>query len=140
MPKPPHVLFLCTANSCRSQIAEGLFRALAPTGWTAESAGTNPVGHVHPGATATMAEAGIDISGQQSKGIDPGIYRRASLIVTVCGHADSRCPAPPPGTVKIHWPIEDPVATASFGEVREEIRRRMEELIRELGGEIRNTR
>ncbi len=136
----PHVLFLCTANSCRSQIAEGLFRALAPEGWEVESAGTNPVGHVHPGAIATMKEAGIDISAQQSKGIDPGIYERATLIVTVCGHADERCPVPPPGTVKIHWPIEDPVARASFGEVREDLRARVTELIGELGGKIRNSR
>ena len=140
MPKSPHVLFLCTANSCRSQIAEGWFRALAPEGWVAESAGTNPVGHVHPGAVATMAEAGVDISGQQSKGIDPGIYRRATLIVTVCGHADERCPVPPPGTVKLHWPIEDPVASASFREVREELRRRILEMIRELEGGIGDSR
>ena len=132
--KHPHVLFLCTANSCRSQMAEGLFRALAPEGWEVESAGTNPVGHVHPGAVATMAEGGMDISAQQSKGIDPAMYRRATLIVTVCGHADARCPVPPPGTDKRHWPIEDPVATASFAEVREEIRRRILDLIRDLEG------
>ncbi len=138
--KPPHVLFLCTANSCRSQISEGLFRALAPEGWEVESAGTNPVGHVHPGAIATMKEAGMDISGQQSKGIDPGMYGRASVIVTVCGHADQRCPIPPPGTVKIHWPIEDPVASASFREVREELRRRIVELIAELEGSVGDSR
>ena len=137
MARLPHVLFLCTANSCRSQMAEGLFRALAPAGWQVESAGTNPVGHVHPGALAAMAEAGIDISAQQSKGIDPGLYSRATLIVTVCGHADQRCPVPPPGTAKRYWPIDDPVASASFGEVRDEIRRRVLELIRDLSREAK---
>ena len=116
-------------------MAEALFRELAPAGWKTESAGTNPVGHVHPGAVGAMAELGIDLSGYRSKGIDPGIYARATLIVTVCGHADERCPVPPPGVRKIHWPIDDPVAKDSFREVRDEIRMRVRSLIRELGRE-----
>ena len=133
--KHPHVLFLCTANSCRSQMAEALFRELAPAGWETESAGTNPVGHVHPGAVGALAEIGIDVSGYQSKGIDPGLYARATHIVTVCGHADQRCPVPPPGVVKLHWPIEDPVGKDSFREAREDIQSRVRALIRQLGRE-----
>ena len=136
----PHVLFLCTGNSCRSQMAEGFFRALAPKGMTVESAGTNPIG-LHPRAVAAMAEAGIDISGHHSKGITPEGYARATHIVTVCGHADQRCPAPPPGVPKEHWPIDDPAASsgdeaetlASFRRIRDELRGRVERLIRELG-------
>ena len=137
-----HVLFLCTGNSCRSQMAEGLFKALAPEGMSVESAGTNPIG-LHPRAVAIMAEAGIDISSHHSKGIDPAMYPRATRIVTVCGHADQRCPVPPPGLPKEHWPIDDPAAVgaqseedvqASFRRTREEIRRRVEGLLRRLQG------
>ena len=116
-------------------MAEALFRELAPAGWETESAGTNPVGHVHPGAVGAMAEIGVDISGYRSKGIDPGLYARATLIVTVCGHADQRCPAAPPGIPRVHWPIEDPVASASFGEVRADLQMRIRDLIRQLGRE-----
>ena len=140
LPRREHVLFLCTGNSCRSQMAEGFFRGLAPAGMTVESAGTNPIG-LHPRAVAIMAEAGIDISGHRSNGIDPSMYPRATRIVTVCGHADQRCPVPPPGLPKEHWPIDDPAAVgseseeavrASFRKTRDEIRGRVEALIRRL--------
>jgi arsenate reductase len=121
-------------------MAEGFFKALAPPGMTVESAGTNPIG-LHPRAVATMAEAGIDISGHHSKGIDPSMYPRATRIVTVCSHAAQRCPAPPPGLPREHWPIDDPAAVGSEGEeavrtsfrrTRDEIRGRIEGLLRRL--------
>ena len=115
-------------------MAEGLFRALAPAGLEAESAGTNPIG-LHPGAVAAMAEAGVDISGQHSKGIDAAMYARAARIVVVCAHANQRCPAPPPGVPREFWDIPDPSADAeTFRRVRDDLRRRVEDLIRRLSG------
>ena len=132
-----HVLFLCTANACRSQMAEGWFKALAPEGMTAESAGSNPVGHVHPVAVDIMAEAGVDISGHLSKGLDAAMYSRATRVVVVCAHANQRCPAPPPGIPKLFWPIRDPGTLEDFRLIRDEIRGRIEGLLKELSGKIK---
>ncbi len=102
----PGVLFLCTGNSCRSQMAEGLLRSLRPD-WDVASAGLEPKG-VHPLAVEVMKELGIDISGQSSGPLKPEHFDRADLVITLCGDADERCPMVPPGTRKWHWPFEDP--------------------------------
>lgn len=138
-PRPVRVLFLCTGNSCRSQMAEGFARALGGDGLEAASAGLEAHGK-NPSAIAAMAEVGIDISGQESTRLDPAMLEWADVIVTVCGHADEHCPAVPPGKRRLHWPLEDPArAVGSEAEVREvfrrcrdEIHRRVARLVEEL--------
>jgi arsenate reductase (thioredoxin) len=134
------ILFLCTGNSCRSQMAEGWTKHLA-AGWLAvQSAGIEAHGK-NPRAIAVMAEAGVDISSQQSTVVTSAMLDAADLVVTVCGHADEVCPALPPGKRKIHWPLSDPAkATGTEDEIlrqfrvtRDEVKRRVQALLRELG-------
>jgi arsenate reductase len=134
------VMFLCTANSCRSQMAEGLLRHLAGGKVEVHSAGLFAAG-VHPRAVQVMREAGIDISGQTSKDIDPGLLRRMDYAITLCGHAESSCPATPPEVRRLHWPVEDPVGARGteeevlkeFRRARDEIKLRIERFLREEG-------
>ncbi len=134
------ILFLCTGNSCRSQMAEGLARAIGESSVEVESAGTHPIG-VHPRAIAAMKEISIDISGHASKGIDSAMVKWADLIVTLCGDARDHCPVPPAHVRSIHWPIHDPFGAAGsdeaireeFRRVREDLRGRIEKLLKELG-------
>ena len=107
MKKPFSILFLCTGNSCRSQIAEGWAKWFGSSGFEIESAGIETHGK-NPRAIAVMKEAGIDISRQQSSKVSDNMLTQADLVVTVCGHADEHCPVLPPGTRKEHWPLEDP--------------------------------
>lgn len=125
------VLFVCTGNSCRSQIAEGWLRSMSPPGLEVESAGTHPI-DLHPEAVRTMAEVGIDISSQHSKPLTGEMLERADVVVTVCSHADARCPALPPGKRKFAWDIPDPTGEASFAAVRDDLRRRIEGLLGEI--------
>lgn len=135
-----NVLFLCTGNSCRSQMAEGWGRVLGGPGFAFFSAGIEAHGQ-NPRAIAVMAEAGVDISGQESTRLTDEMLRRVDWVVTVCGHADEHCPVLPPGTHKEHWPIEDPARATGSGEeimeafrtTREEIRARVEGLLHRLG-------
>lgn len=137
-----NILFLCTGNSCRSQMAEGWARRLAPADWTIQSAGIEAHGK-NPRAIAVMAEAGVDISGQESTRVTDAMLDDADLVVTVCGHADEQCPLLPPGTRKLHWPLDDPAkATGTEEEImavfrasRDEIRRRVEALLAELNAQ-----
>lgn len=132
------ILFLCTGNSCRSQMAEGWANHLGAHWVEARSAGITAHGK-NPRAIAVMQEAGVDISQQSSKVLSPDMLEWADLVVTVCGHADEHCPALPPHVQKRHWPIEDPARAtgteeeilAKFRAVRDEIRGRVEGL---LGG------
>ncbi len=134
-----HLLFLCTGNSCRSQMAEGWARALGDDSLAVCSAGIEAHGK-NPRAIAVMQEAGVDISDQESTQLDDGMLDWADLVVTVCGHADEHCPVLPPGTRKEHWPLDDP-AKATGGEdaimnvfraSRDDIRRRVEDLLERL--------
>jgi len=102
-----NILFLCTGNSCRSQMAEGWARQFAPAGWTIQSAGIEAQGK-NPHAIAVMAEAGVDISAQESIAVTDAMFEAVDLVVTVCGHADEHCPVLPAGTRKEHWPLDDP--------------------------------
>lgn len=139
------VLFLCTGNSCRSQMAEGWARALGGDRLQVESAGIEAHGK-NPRAIAVMAEAGVDISGQESTRLEPAMLEGADLVITVCGHADEHCPLLPPGTRKVHWPLEDPAKAAGaeeavmevFRGTRDEVRRRVERLLAELQTEEKN--
>ncbi len=133
------VLFLCTGNSCRSQMAEGWARALGGPGLEVRSAGIEAHGK-NPRAIAVMAEAGVDISGQASTRLTDDLLAWADHVVTVCGHADEHCPALPPGTSKAHWPLDDPARAsgteeeimAVFRASRDDIRRRVEALLERL--------
>src|SRR5689334_2070244 len=104
--KKPAILFLCTGNSCRSQMAEGWTRHLAMDAVDVLSAGIEAHGK-NPRAIAVMREAGVDISGQESRRVTDEMIRAATLVVTVCGHADEHCPVLPAGTHKRHWPLRD---------------------------------
>ena len=123
------VLILCTGNSARSQMAEGLLRYDAGDRFEVASAGTKP-SQVRPEAIAAMRELGIDISGQRSKSVDEFIGQRFDYVLTVCDNAKESCPIFPGGTVMIHRSFEDPAALegseeerlAFFGRVRDEIR------------------
>ncbi len=99
------ILFLCTANRCRSQMAEGLYRSLAPDS-TVHSAGTQPT-ELHPLAVHVMDEIGIDISGHTSKGTAAIPTASIDTVVTVCDAA-AECPSPLPEARQIHWSISDP--------------------------------
>ena len=125
------ILFVCTANSARSQMAEGLMRALAAPSVEVASAGTHPA-FVHPLAIAAMRDRGIDISVQQSKRVEdiPGPF---DYVITLCDDAAQNCPFVPARRERLHWGLPDPAATpgdnaarlASFRAVRDEIERRL---------------
>jgi len=136
VPDPIRILFLCTGNSCRSQMAEGWARHLGGPGVEAESAGIEAHGK-NPRAIAVMAEAGVDISGQESTVVSEAMLERADIVVTVCGHADEQCPVLPPGVEKLHWPLADPARATGSGEqimaafraTRDEVERRVRGLL-----------
>ncbi len=127
------VLFLCTGNSARSQMAEGWLRHLAGERFAVLSAGTNPVG-VNPLAIEAMKEVGIDITGQRSKNVTEFLGRPIAYVITVCDRAKESCPIFP-GTYKfLSWSLDDPAAVigsheeklGAFRDIREQIRQRIE--------------
>jgi len=128
--------FLCTGNSCRSQMAEGFAKQLLPPASKIQSAGVERHG-LNPRAVEVMAEIGIDISQQQSKLIDPIYLKQCDLVVTLCGDARDRCPVTPPSVKKLHWPLPDPAQAtgtpaeqlAVFRQVRDEIKAKVQTLI-----------
>lgn len=134
-----HLLFLCTGNSCRSQMAEGWARQLGGDWLQVKSAGIEAHGK-NPRAIRIMQEAGIDISGQESTKLTDEILEWADYLVTVCGHADEHCPVLPKGIRKEHWPLSEPAkATGTkeqimqvFKESYDEIRQRVTDLIDRL--------
>ncbi|MDE0074303.1 MAG: arsenate reductase ArsC [Gammaproteobacteria bacterium] len=124
-----HILFLCVANSARSQMAEGIARDLAPAGVRVSSAGS-VLASVRPQAVAALAEVGIDISGHYSKGVDE-VARPVDAVVTLC--AEEVCPVWLGDTHRVHWGLPDPAAATgspqeqleAFREVRDELHRRL---------------
>jgi two-component system phosphate regulon sensor histidine kinase PhoR len=134
--RAPGLLFLCTANSCRSQMAEGFARQLAASDYEIFSAGTAPKS-VHPLAVRVMREVGVDISKQRSKGLEDIPLQRIDHVITLCGDADSACPAMPVTVTRVHWPLRDPTAVQGdeehllqvFRQVRDDIRARLEKLL-----------
>ena len=126
---PRHLLFLCVANSARSQLAEGVARALAPAGVRISSAGSEP-GRLRPQVPVVLAEIGIDGSGLRSKGLDE-VETPVDAVVTLC--AEEVCPAWLGKALRIHWGMPDPAAVEgseeeklqAFRDVRDELRRRL---------------
>jgi arsenate reductase len=123
------ILFLCTGNSARSQMAEGLLRSAAGDRFEVFSAGTHPKG-LHPRSTEVMNEIGIDISTHTSKDVDSFIGQQFDYVITVCDRAKEHCPVFP-GSEPIHWGFDDPAEAPPderlrpFRRVRDEIRRRL---------------
>lgn len=120
-------------------MAEGWTRHLGGDRIEVESAGIEAHGK-NPQAIAVMAEAGVDISGQESTIVNDAMLRRADTVVTVCGHADEQCPVLPPGVKKIHWPLSDPAKAQGseaeimqvFRDTRDEVKRRVQTLLADL--------
>jgi arsenate reductase len=138
-PTPIKVMFLCTGNACRSQMAEGFARALGKGLIDPYSAGIVAAG-VHPRAIAVMKELNIDISLQKSAVIDEKLLKTMDVVITLCGNAEEACPRTPPEIKRIHWPINDPVGTLGsevkimkeFRRARDEIRKKVDDFINGL--------
>jgi arsenate reductase (thioredoxin) len=127
--KKPLVLILCTGNSCRSHLAEGLLRAAAGDILEVASAGSSPAGYVHPLGIAAMKELGIDISAHHSKHMNEFLTQQVETVITVCGNADEACPHFPGQLNRHHWPFDDPAhATGSEEEMRQVFRRVRDEI------------
>ncbi|OAI56826.1 protein tyrosine phosphatase [Verrucomicrobiaceae bacterium SCGC AG-212-N21] len=126
----PLILILCTGNSCRSHLAEGILRKALGSDFRVASAGSKPAGYVHPLAIKAMAEMGIDISAHHSKHLNEFLNQPVETVITVCGNADQACPMFPGQMNRHHFPFDDPAhATGSeaeqlavFRRVRDEIR------------------
>ncbi len=125
----PAVLFLCVANSARSQMAEGLARTLAPPGYRFWSAGSEP-GTLHPLAVAALAEIGVDISHQRAKGLPAIPLDHVDTIVTLC--AEEVCPLVPGNVRRVHWPLPDPVRVAGSEAERLDAFRAARDRLRQL--------
>lgn len=121
------IYFICTGNSCRSQMAEGWGKVLLGDSWDVYSAGIETHG-VNPKAIEAMKEVGIDISGHTSDLIDPNILEKANLVVTLCSDADQNCPILPSHVTKEHWRFDDPAGKpwSEFQRVRDEIKQAIE--------------
>jgi len=134
--KKKRVLFLCTGNSCRSQMAEGWLKHLGGEKYEVFSAGIEAHGK-NPRAIAVMQEAGVDISSQTSEIVDKSLLESLDLLVTVCGHADEHCPAVTIKGKREHWPFDDPAKAEGteeeimleFRRVRDQIRARIDKFL-----------
>jgi arsenate reductase len=143
-PVPRGLLFLCVANSARSQMAEGIARSLAPVGVTVWSAGSQPT-RVRPEAVAVLAEIGIDISHHRSKAVSEIPAAEVDTVVTLCG--EEECPVFLGNARRLHWGLPDPAAAGgpesvrleAFRRVRDDLRRRIEEFFEAgPGGTVRS--
>jgi arsenate reductase len=125
------VLILCTGNSCRSHMAEGVLRHAAGDLFEVHSAGSDPAGHVHPMAIEVLKEIGIDISRHSSKHLDRFLDAGIDTVITVCDNANASCPVFPGKVSRHHWGFEDPPKAArpgeserdAFSRIRDEIRK-----------------
>ena len=133
MGEKKRVLILCTGNSARSQMAEGLLRSLGGGRFEVFSAGTRP-SRVRPEAVEAMREVGIDISGQRSKSVEEFAGREFDYVITVCDNAREECPVFPGRTERVHWSFDDPAEAAGGWPERLEVFRRVRE---EIGARLR---
>ena len=141
METKPNVLFLCTGNSCRSQMAEGFLREFGGDRFSAISAGTAPAERVHPMAVEVMAEKGIDISNQAPKNVGQFLGRvPVHHMITVCGGANETCPRVASEVNRMFWPFDDPAAFVGstedtrekFRAVRDQIELRIQQWLKEM--------
>ena len=127
----PTILILCTGNSCRSHLAEGILRKATGDIADVQSAGSKPAGYVHPLAIKAMAEIGIDISEHRSKHMNDFLSKPIHTVITVCGNADQACPTFPGQMQRHHWPFDDPAhATGTESEQMQVFRRVRDEIQR----------
>ncbi|MGA1194547.1 MAG: arsenate reductase ArsC [Kiritimatiellia bacterium] len=126
------VLILCTGNSCRSHMAEGVLRHAAADLFEVFSAGSAPAGYVHPLAVEVMAEIGIDLGAHTSKHLEPFLTAGMDTVITVCGNADQACPAFPGRVERYHWPFEDPPKAVRPGELERDAFRRIRDEIKKV--------
>ena len=127
----PVVLILCTGNSCRSHMAEGILREVAGDVLNVQSAGSDPAGFVHPLAILTLAEIGIDISSHTSKHMNELLSCEVETVITVCDNADQACPTFPGQANRHHWPFPDPAKAEG---TQEEIRKVFEQVRDDIRG------
>lgn len=127
----PVVLILCTGNSCRSHMAEGILRHAAGDLIDVQSAGSKPAGFVHPLSIKVLAEIGIDIASHHSKHMNEFLQKEVETVITVCGNADQACPVFPGQLNRHHWGFDDPAhATGTKAEILAEFRRVRDEIRR----------
>lgn len=128
----PVVLILCTGNSCRSHLAEGILLDAAGGFLDVQSAGSIPTGYVHPFAIKVMEEIGIDISNHHSKHLGEFLNRKVETVITVCGNADQACPMFPGQVNRHHWGFDDPAHAEGSDEERMNVFRRVRDEIRRV--------
>lgn len=129
-PAKPTVLILCTGNSCRSHLAEGILRAAAADLLEVQSAGSKPAGYVHPLAIQVMQEIGLDISAHHSKHMNSFLHQPVETVITVCGNADQACPAFPGQLNRHHWGFDDPAHATGSEEEKLAVFRRVRDQIK----------
>jgi arsenate reductase len=129
---PPIVLILCTGNSCRSHMAEGILRAAAGDILDVRSAGSKPAGYVHPLSIRALAEIGIDISQHHSKHMDEFLSQQVETVITVCGNADQACPMFPGQLNRHHWGFDDPAHAPGDEEAQMQVFRRVRDEIKRV--------
>jgi arsenate reductase (thioredoxin) len=130
LPLKPTVLILCTGNSCRSHLAEGILRAAAGDSLDVQSAGSKPAGYVHPLAVQVMKEIGIDISAHRSKHMNDFLQQPVETVITVCGNADQACPMFPGQVNRYHWGFDDPAHASGTDEEKLAVFRRVRDEIK----------
>ena len=127
----PTILILCTGNSCRSHMAEGILKSVAGDILNVQSAGSDPTGYVHPLAIKALGDIGIDISSNTSKHMNEFLKQDVETVITVCGNANQACPVYPGQVNRFHWPFDDPAKAEGseteiwkkFLKIREEIQK-----------------
>lgn len=132
--KTPLILVLCTGNSCRSHMGEGILQKALGDGFRVQSAGSKPAGYVHPLAIRALKEIGIDISDHTSKHLDEFLDQDVETVITVCGNADQACPAFPGQMNRHHWPFDDPAHAEGTEAEQFEVFRRVRDEIRAVFG------
>jgi arsenate reductase len=128
----PLVLILCTGNSCRSHMAEGILRAASKGTFEVASAGSKPAGYVHPLAIKALAEIDIDISAHTSKHMNDFLQQPVETVITVCGNADQACPSFPGQMKRHHWGFDDPAHAVGSDEEKMQVFRRVRDEIRRV--------
>ena len=126
----PTILILCTGNSCRSHLAEGILRAALGDQFHVQSAGSQPAGYVHPLALRVMREIGLDLSSHRSKHLNEFLAQPIETVITVCDHADQACPVFPGQVNRHHWGFEDPAHATGTEEQKLVLFRRIRDQIK----------
>jgi arsenate reductase len=130
--KKAAILILCTGNSCRSHLAEGILQKALGDGYDVQSAGSKPAGYVHPLAIRVMQEIGIDISGHRSKHLNEFLNQPVETVITVCGNADQACPIFPGQVNRYHWGFDDPANAIGTEEEKLKVFRRVRDEIKKV--------